>query len=95
MIYSRLGFVFYLGSMTYNFLHYFLVLYGELTPPSSQNPIIVYEPQPRYQGSFLPVPTERERRVGERTWERGVIGPSSQISPLSLLTPPPPAPPNS
>ena len=27
--------------------------------------------QPRSQGSLLPVPTER--RVGERTWERGCI----------------------
>ena len=27
--------------------------------------------QPRFQGSFLPVPTERERGVGKRTWERG------------------------
>ena len=27
-------------------------------------------PQPRSQGSLLPVPTERER-VGKRTWERG------------------------
>ena len=29
--------------------------------------------QPRFHGSLLPVPTEqeRERRVGERTWERG------------------------
>ena len=29
--------------------------------------------QPRSQGSLLPVPTERERRVGERTWERGCL----------------------
>ena len=30
-------------------------------------------PQPRSYGSLLPVPAERERerRVGERTWERG------------------------
>jgi len=27
--------------------------------------------QVRSQGSLLPVPTERERRVGEKTWERG------------------------
>ena len=29
--------------------------------------------QPRSQGSLLPIPTERERRVGERTWERGCL----------------------
>ena len=27
--------------------------------------------QPSSQGSLLPVPTKRERGVGERTWERG------------------------
>ena len=31
--------------------------------------------QPRFHGSLLPFPTEqeRERRVGERTWERGWV----------------------
>ena len=32
---------------------------------------LTYPLQPRSQGSLLPVPMERERRVGERTWERG------------------------
>ena len=34
---------------------------------------VIMSQQPRSQGSLLPVPTERERerRVGERTWERG------------------------
>ena len=32
---------------------------------------LTYPLQPRSQGSLLPVPTERERRVGERIWERG------------------------
>ena len=32
---------------------------------------LTYSLQPRSQGSLLPVPTERERQVGERTWERG------------------------
>ena len=34
--------------------------------------------QPRSQGSLLPVPTERERRVEERTWERGSEGEREQ-----------------
>ena len=33
--------------------------------------LLLYHSQPRSQGSLLPVPSERERRVGERTWERG------------------------
>ena len=34
---------------------------------------VIMSQQPRSQGSLLHVPTERERerRVGERTWERG------------------------
>ena len=32
---------------------------------------LTYPVNPRSWGSFLPVPTERERQVGERTWERG------------------------
>ena len=32
---------------------------------------LTYPLKPRSWGSLLPVPTERERQVGERTWERG------------------------
>ena len=30
--------------------------------------------QPPSQGSLLTIPTERERKVGERTWEQGWHG---------------------
>ena len=42
---------------------------------------LVFPGQPRSQGSLLPFPTERERerRVGERTWERGCSQVSLQL----------------
>ena len=67
-----------------------------LIPPSSLNNRLLAKsnnsllaPTSNLGFSLLPVPTEWERRVGKRTWERGFIGSSSQISPLSLLSPSP------
>ena len=52
-------------------LHMLVKLEREREREINEYGLIHTRVQVRSQVSLLPVPTERERRVGEKTWERG------------------------